>query len=120
VVRAPRRGAGAVETLVGQDFYARAIADDARDVVVYFAFPRRRPVLHAAAARTLAAAGPYTHTRPLAIINLSVYFKSNHQNPTVKPLFRPPEGAQLKRPRRDPSGCLLIVSQCTRAQGVTL
>jgi len=32
-------------------------------------------------------------------IYLSVlYFKSNDQNPTVNPPFRPPEGAQLKRP----------------------
>jgi len=27
-----------------------------------------------------------------------LYFKSNHTNPTVNPQFRPPEGAQLKRP----------------------
>ena len=31
-----------------------------------------------------------------------LHFKSNDQNPTVDPPFRPPEGAQLKRPRRDP------------------
>jgi len=38
------------------------------------------------------------------IIYVSVlYFKSNDKNPTIDPPFRPPEGTQLKRPRRDPS-----------------
>jgi len=32
-----------------------------------------------------------------------VYFKSKGQSPTVNPPFRPPEGAQLKRPRRNSS-----------------
>jgi hypothetical protein len=31
------------------------------------------------------------------------YFKSNDQNPTVNPPFKPLEGAQQKHPRRDPS-----------------
>lgn len=50
------RAPGEVETFVGQDFYARAIADTDVDVLVYFAFPNTRPNVHAASLYTLSTA----------------------------------------------------------------
>ena len=54
---------------------------------------------NAAISRASADPPPRAWQIYLSVLN----FKSNDQNPTMHPPFRPPEGAQLKRPWREPS-----------------
>jgi hypothetical protein len=52
--------------------------------------------------------GGASRVHTTSFLYLSVlYFMSYNQTPAVNPPFRPPEGAQLKRPRRDPSDIIL-------------